>query len=290
MRKVLITGTGSFVGISVKKYLMRWPDKFSVETVGTENGEWQSVDFRGFDTVFHVAGIAHSDADVLTESEKAHYYAINTELTLKVAEKAKSDGVRQFIFMSSAIVYGDSAPIGKSKIIRRDTPCLPSNVYGDSKLQAENGLRSMEDSSFRIVILRCPMIYGKGGKGNYPKLVNLALSLPLFPQVDNARSMLYITNLSEFVRLMIEHEESGVFWPCNKEWTDTSEMVALIAACHGRRIILIPGLAWALKLLSRLTPAVNKAFGNLAYDEHLGDYREEYRLYTLQQSIKETET
>lgn len=290
MKKVLITGTGSFVGSSVKEYLMRWPDGYTVDSVGTENGEWQSVSFRGFDAVFHVAGIAHSDAEVLTEQEKAQYYAINTELTLKVAEKAKSHGVKQFIFMSSAIVYGDSAAIGKSKIISRDTLCLPSNVYGDSKLQAENGLRAMEDGSFRIVILRCPMIYGKGGKGNYPRLVKLALSMPLFPKVNNARSMLYITNLSEFVRLMIENEESGVFWPCNKEWTNTSEMVALIAACHGRRIILIPGFAWALKLLSNLTPAVNKAFGNLAYDEHLGDYRHEYRLYNLQQSVKETET
>ena len=290
MKKVLITGTGSFVGSSVKEYLMRWPDEYIVETVGTENGEWQSVSFRGFDAVFHVAGIAHSDAEVLTEPEKAQYYAINTELTLKIAEKARYDGVKQFIFMSSAIVYGDSAPIGKRKIISRDTPCQPSNVYGDSKLQAENGLTAMEDGSFRIVILRCPMIYGKGGKGNYPRLVKLARSMPIFPKVNNARSMLYITNLSEFVRLMIDHEESGVFWPCNKEWTDTSEMVALIAACHGRRIILIPGFVWALKFLSHLTPAVNKAFGNLAYDEHLGDYRQEYRLYTLRESIKETET
>ena len=289
MKRILITGKGSFVGDSVREYLSKWPDDYRVETVSTERDEWRSADLSGFDTVFHVAGIAHSDTGDLTEEQRSRYYTVNTDLTLDVARKAKTEGVKQFIFMSSSIVYGDSAPIGKSRIISKETPCQPANCYGDSKLKAENGLSELEDDSFRVVLLRCPMIYGRGGKGNYPKLVKLALTLPLFPKVGNFRSMLYINNLAEFVRLMIDHEERGIFWPCNREWTNTTELVTMIAACHGKKIIVVPGLVWLLKLLSKATPDVDKAFGNLTYEEHLGDYKEEYRLYTLAESVKETE-
>jgi len=191
--------------------------------------------------------------------------------------------------MSSAIVYGDSAPIGKDKTITKETDYAPANFYGDSKVQAEKGLLALACDDFKVVILRCPMIYGKGGKGNFPTLEKMALKLPLFPKVTNKRSMLYIGNLAEFVRLMIENEESGVFWPCNKEWSNTSELVRLIAECHGKKMVLVPGFGWALKLLSHVTGYVNKAFGNLAYEEGMGEYRSDYRLYNLEQSIVETE-
>ena len=88
---------------------------------------------------------------------------------------------------------------------------------------------------------------------------------------------------------MIDNEESGIFWPCNKEWSNTSELVKMIAECHRKKVTLVPGFGRALKLLSHATGYVNKAFGNLAYEEHLGDYKTDYRLYSLAQSIKETE-
>lgn len=289
MKRVLITGAGSFVGTSVQKHLEKYTDKYEVQAVGTKNGEWKDMDFSKFDAVYHVAGLAHSDVGNVTEEVKAKYYAINTGLALDVAKKAKAEGVKQFIFMSSAIVYGDSAPIGVKKIITRTTDYSPANFYGDSKVQAEKGLLSLKEDSFKVVILRCPMIYGKGGKGNFPVLEKMAMKMPLFPKIDNARSMLYVGNLAEFVRLMVDNEEDGIFWPCNKEWSNTSELVRLIAKCHGRKVRLVPGFSWALKGLSHITGYVNKAFGNLAYEEHLGDYITEYRRYSLEESIKETE-
>ena len=289
MKKILITGAGSFVGTAVQRHLEKWPEKYSVTAVGTKEGEWKEMDFAPFDTVYHVAGLAHSDVGNVSEETKKKYYAVNCDLAVDVAKKAKAEGVKQFIFMSSAIVYGDSAPIGKEKMIVRDTPYQPANFYGDSKVQAEKGLLPLSSDTFRVVILRCPMIYGKEGKGNFPILEKMALKMPLFPKVENKRSMLYMGNLAEFVRLMIENEEEGIFWPCNKEWSNTSELVKMIAECHGKEVKFIPGFGWALKLLSHVTGYVNKAFGNLAYEEHLGDYKQEYRLYTLAQSIKETE-
>lgn len=289
LKKILITGAGSFVGTSVQKHLETFPDKYSVTVVGTINGEWKEMDFSSFDVVYHVAGLAHSDVGNVTEEIKKKYYAVNSDLVVDVAGKAKAEGVKQFIFMSSAIVYGDSAPIGKEKMITRNTPFSPANFYGDSKVQAERGLVPLSSDSFKVVILRCPMIYGKEGKGNFPILEKMAQKMPLFPKVDNKRSMLYVGNLAEFVRLMIENEESGVFWPCNKEWSNTSQLVKMIAACHGKNVRLVPGFEWMLKLLSHVTGYVNKAFGNLAYEEYLGDYKNDYRIYSLSESIKETE-
>ena len=289
LKNILITGTGSFVGTTVQRHLETFPDKYKVTAVGTKNGEWKELDFSQFNVVYHVAGLAHSDVGKVSEETKKLYYAVNCDLAVDVAKKAKTEGVKQFIFMSSAIVYGDSAPIGEEKMIGRDTPYQPANFYGDSKVQAEKGLLPLQDEKFKVVILRCPMIYGKEGKGNFPILEKMAQKMTLFPKVDNKRSMLYVGNLAEFVRLMIENEESGVFWPCNREWSNTSELVRMIADAHGKRVRLIPGFGWVLKGLSHVTGYVNKAFGNLAYEEGLGDYKAEYRLYTLEASIKETE-
>jgi len=289
LKNILITGAGSFVGTTVQRHLEMFPEKYSVTAVGTKNAEWMELDFSQFDVVYHVAGLAHSDVGKVSEETKKLYYAVNCDLAVDVAKKAKAEGVKQFIFMSSAIVYGDSVPIGEEKMIGRDTPYQPANFYGDSKVQAEKGLLPLSDEQFKVVILRCPMIYGKEGKGNFQILEKIAQKMPLFPKVENKRSMLYVGNLAEFVRLMIENEEKGIFWPCNKEWSNTSELVKMIAECHGKQVRLIPGFGWALKLLSHATGYVNKAFGNLAYERGLGDYKQEYRLYTLAQSIKETE-
>ena len=290
MKKILITGEGSFIGTSVLEYLAKWPDKYTVSVVGTKEEEWKKTDFGGFDAVYHVAGIAHSDVGKVSDEIKKKYYEVNTRLAVDVAAKAKNEGVKQFIFMSSSIVYGDSSPIGVEKIITSDTDCSPANFYGDSKVQAEKGLLALGSDEFRVVILRCPMIYGKGSKGNFPALERIALKYPVFPKISNSRSMLYVKNLAEFVRLMIENEESGIFWPCNKEYSSTSELVRMIAGCRGKKVRLIPGFSWALKILSRFTGYVNKAFGNLAYGEGLGDYKQDYRLYSLEQSIMEIET
>lgn len=290
MKKILITGANSFIGTSFERYIKdTFSDKYIVNTIDMIDGSWREKDFSGYDSVFHVAGIAHSDTGKVNEERKAFYYKINTDLAIETAKKAKADGVSQFIFMSSAIVYGDSAPIGKQKVITKDTPADPANFYGDSKLQAENGILPLQNEKFKIAILRPPMIYGKCSKGNYPKLSEMALKLPVFPSVRNERSMLYVGNLVEFVRLVVENEESGIFWPCNKERSNTSELVKMIAECHGKNVRLVSGFGCALKLLSHVTGYVNKAFGNLAFEEHLGDYKEEYRSYSLAESIKETE-
>ena len=289
MKKILITGAGSYIGTSVEKYLAQWPDSYRVETLDMQDENWRNADFSGYDSVFHVAGIAHADTGKISEERKHLYYRINTDLTVETAEKARCAGVKQFIFMSSAIVYGNSAPLGKSKHITRQTPVSPANCYGDSKVKAEEALLSMNSDDFRVVILRPPMIYGPGSKGNYPVLSKLARKLPVFPKVENRRSMLYIRNLADFVRLMIENREQGIFWPQNAEYANTTGLARQIAAAHGKKLITVPGVTWALKIMGCATELVNKAFGNLTYDQSISQYREDYRIVSFEDSIVETE-
>ncbi|MDD2268382.1 MAG: NAD-dependent epimerase/dehydratase family protein [Eubacteriales bacterium] len=288
MKKILITGANSYIGTSFENYIKtNHPSEYLVDTIDMVDGTWREKSFTGYDTVFHVAGIAHSDTGKVSDERKALYYKVNTELTIETAKKAKADGVKQFIFMSSAIVYGDSAPIGKQKVITKDTVPKPSNFYGDSKLQAENGILPLQSDSFNVVVLRPPMIYGKGCKGNYQVLVKLALKLPVFPYVKNERSMLYIKNLCEFVWLMVENDEQGIFWPQNAEYSNTSEMVKMIAEAHGKKVKLVKGFTWLFIITSRFTGLVNKAFGNLTYDTNL-NYNI-INLYNLKKSIELTE-
>lgn len=288
MKKVLITGANSYIGTSFENYVMQCHD-YQIDTVDMIDNTWRDKSFSEYNSVFHVAGIAHSDTGRVSEERKQFYYQINTDLTIETAKKAKADGVGQFIFMSSAIVYGDSAPIGKPKRITRDTPVAPANFYGDSKVQAENGLLKLADESFHVVILRPPMIYGKGSKGNYPQLSKFAQKLPLFPYIKNERSMLYIGNLTEFVKLMIDNNESGIFYPQNAEYVVTSEMVNAIAQAHDKKIRLVKGTTVPLKAMSHVTGLVNKAFGNLSYDMSMSEYKENYRKFSFEESIRQTE-
>ena len=289
MKKILITGANSFIGTSFSGYLEEFPGEYEVATMSLMDGTWREKSFSGYDTVYHVAGIAHCDDGKFDEAKKELYKKVNADLAIDAAKKAKADGVKQFIFMSSAIIYGDSAPIGKRKIITKDTPVAPANYYGMSKLMAEEGLLPLSDKDFKVVILRPPMVYGKGCKGNYPVLANIAQKMRFFPNVKNERSMLYVGNLARFVKLMIDNEESGIFFPQNPEYSNTSLMVKQIAAEHERKVTLIKGLSWLLKLAALFTPLVNKAFGSLAYDKSLSEYKQPYAEISLAESLKLTE-
>ncbi len=290
MKKVLITGADSYIGTSFENYIKtNFSNEYMIDTVDMIDGSWREKSFAEYDCIFHVAGIAHVDIGKVTDDTKALYYKINTALTVESATKAKNEGVKQFIFMSSAIVYGESAPIGKTKVITKNTKPAPANFYGDSKLQAENGILPLQDDDFNVVILRPPMIYGKGCKGNYTILSKFAKKLPFFPCVKNERSMLYIENLCEFVRLMIDNDECGVFHPQNGEYSNTSELVRMIASVHGKKVILLKGFGWLIKFISLFTGYVNKAFGNLSYDVRLSEYKDIYILYSLDKSVERTE-
>ncbi len=294
-KKVLITGAGSYIGTAVRQWLTAFGGHYEVTELDMHGDAWRSYDFSKYDTVFHVAGIAHADTGKVSKEQKQLYYEINRDLAVETAIKAKKSGVKQFIYMSSMIIYGESIrPFHGRRRITAMTRPQPSNFYGNSKWQGDRGVRELEDASFKVCVLRPPMIYGAASKGNYQMLAKLAACMPVFPLVHNERSILHIDHLCEFVRLMIENEETGVFFPQDASYADTSGLVALIAKAHGKKIRLWTSLASFVRLAS-LTPGrigrmTDKAFGSFSYEMSLSEYTKgNYRVHDLKQSILVTE-
>ncbi len=300
MKKVLITGANSYIGVSFEEYVKEhYSSELVIDTVDMIDGSWRKKDFSAYDIVYHVAGLAHADVGKVDEATKAKYYAVNTDLAIETCRKAKDDGVKQFVFMSSAIVYGDSAPYGKRRRITKNTKPKPSNFYGDSKWKADKGVRKLAcdgnngEREYVVTVLRPPMIYGKGSKGNYPTLANMAKKLPIFPDVVNERSMLYIENLCEFLCQVMIRGEGGIFWPQNAEYSRTSSVVKFIAKSSGHKIIVSKLFNWVVSLAShipgKISGLANKAFGNQSYDQEMSIYDFDYQIVTLKESIKRTE-
>lgn len=294
-KKVLITGAHSYIGESFEAYAkINYLNNFIIETIDMLDFRWKEIDFSYYDIVFHVAGLAHADVGNVSEEIKKKYYSVNTDLAIEVAKKAKEDGVRQFVFMSSMIVYGESAGYGKDRMITETTYPNPANFYGDSKWQADRGIRKLADEHFQVTVLRPPMIYGKGSKGNYPILAKLAKRVPVFPNVNNRRSMLHIDNLCEFICQIMLAGIGGIFLPQNKEYTKTVDMVAKIAEISGKQMIKIklfnPFVCIGSKIPGKIGELVNKAFGNMTYDQVLSKYEGiDYQIVDLKESIKRTE-
>lgn len=265
MKKILITGANSYIGTSFAKYMAQWPDQYKIETIDMIDGSWREKSFVGYDSVFHVAGIAHQDSGKITEERKKLYYKVNTDIAIETAQKAKTDGVGQFVFMSSMIIYGASAKMGETKVILRDTAPSPIGTYGDSKLKADIGVRKFENDNFIVAVLRPPMIYGQGCKGNYPLLEKAALKLPFFPDVHNQRSMLFIENLCTYVKAVIDSNLGGIHFPQNEEYVCTSEMVRQIALAHGRKLTMTKVFNPLLRILSGKVKIVDKVWGGVVY-------------------------
>lgn len=298
-KKVLITGARSYIGQSFIEYAQKhYRDNFEIEELDLKDESWKEKGFSNYDIIYHVAGIAHADVGKVSEETKKKYYEVNTGLAVEVAEKAKREGVKTFIFMSSMIVYGESAPYGKRKVIDATTVPQPANFYGDSKLQADVAVRELADDTYKVIVLRPPMIYGKGSKGNYRTLAKFAKKLLIFPNVDNERSMLYIENLCEFLcQIMLIKSyarNSVVLLPQNGEWTKTSDMVKEIAKASGKRIAELKCFAPAVwigsKMPGKIGGLVNKAFGNNFYNKRISHYDGlNYQLISVKKSIVKTE-
>lgn len=279
MKKILITGKNSYVGTSLKKWLSKYPKSYLIDMISLKDNSWREENFSKYDVIYHVAGIAHIKE---TKENAQLYYKINRDLAYETAKKAKKEGVKQFIFLSSMSVFGI-----ENGIIDEDTVLNPKSNYGKSKLQAEKLITSLHDDKFNVAILRPPMIYGKGCKGNYKKLANFVVKIPFFPKIENIRSMIFIDNLSEFVRYVIDNNCSGIYCPQNKEYVNTSKMVELIAKYNGKKIWLTKIFNPLIVIFSK-NETINKIFGDLVYEKSFSEI-EGINYIPLEDSIRLTE-
>lgn len=281
MRRILIVGQGSYIGTSFARWLAQWPDEYSVDTIDARDGSWRERSFGGYDSVLHVAGIAH-----VSKRKEAFYMRVNRDLAIESAAKAKRDGAKQFIFMSSIIVYGADGRIGEPLVITADTVPRPIDAYGRSKLEADRAIQAMAADGFRPVIVRAPMVYGPGCKGNFPRLLKLARICPLFPDIGNERSAIYIDNLCEFLRICIEDDLQGVFFPQNSELLSTKTIIKEAASCLARKIYFTKVFNPILRLLSARLTYLNKIFGGKHYDPEMSRLTREYNLVGTRESIE----
>lgn len=281
MKKILITGKNSYIGISVKNWLLQTPDKYEVDTIDLRNPEWINEDFSKYDVVLHTAGIAHVSRK---RKLKELYFKVNTELTLNVAKKAKIEGVYQFIFMSSIIVYGS-----KNEVITNLTQPKPDNFYGESKLLAESGLKEIISENFKVVIIRSPMIYGFKSKGNYTKLSTFAKKTIFFPLYSNKRSMLHIDNLCELIKLIIDNNALGLFYPQNKEYINTTNLVNEISMLYDHKISFTKLFNPAIRFFIFID-LIRKLFGDLTYVKDMSNYENyHYQIRDFKESVRLTE-
>ena len=285
MKRVLITGANSYIGMSFEQYAKEhYSKELEIDTLDMQKENWKKKDFRTYDAIFHVAGIAHADIEHVTEETKKLYYRVNTELAINTAKKAREEKVGQFVFMSSMIIYGGMEHISDS------TEPEPANFYGDSKWKADKGIQALENNSFKVAIIRPPMIYGKGSKGNYKTMESMAKRLPVFPKVKNKRSMLYIENLCELLCNIFIYGECGIFFPQNGQLVNTSNMVKMIADAEKHKIcvtsMLVPFVALGKHMPGKIGKMCKKAFGSSYYDLEMSQCKYNYQIVSLNESIE----
>lgn len=257
MKKILITGANSYIGISFENYMKQWADDYQIDTVDMIDGTWREKDFSPYDVVFHVAGIAHKKE---TKENAPLYYKVNRDLVIETAKKAKADGVKQFVFLSSMSVYGM-----ETGVVTKETAPTPKTHYGISKLEAEQGIATLASDNFAICTLRPPMVYGKGCKGNFQTVCKLVKKSPVFPKVNNERSMIYIDNLCAFVKLCVDRSLQGLYFPQNNGYVKTSDMAKVIAETTQKKLWISGLVGVGVCAMRPFVGMVKKAFGSLIY-------------------------
>jgi UDP-glucose 4-epimerase len=256
MKKILITGANSYIGTSFERWIRQWPENYQAYSLDLHKDEWKNHDFSLYDVVLHVAGIVHIKEKKCNIEQ---FYKVNRDLAYETASIARVHNVKQFIYMSTMSVYGMD-----EGVINKETSLNPKTHYGKSKLQAEEMLLNLRDENFKIVIVRPPMVYGKHCRGNYNYLSRFAKILPIFPAMYNERSMIYIDNLSEYIRVIIDNNTEGTFFPQNNEYVKITEMVQMIADIHGKKIYSTKLLNPFIKFLP--IHLYKKIFGSLKND------------------------
>lgn len=256
MTRLLITGASGFIGTQM---VSTWQKDFEIFTTKLRTSNVDSVELDNVDSVVFLTGIAHQSK----ETPSSLYFEVNTDLAVTFAKKAKNKGVRQFIYFSSAKVYGEFGSFNES------SKCNPMDSYGQSKLKAEQALTLLSDSSFKVMIIRPPLIVGPSAKGNLIKLMKLVeKGWPLpFGKINNKRSMIGIDNLLLFTKMAIEKNAKGIYNIAEKTDISTSSLVRMIGRKLDVKLNLFAIPLMIRKVLFSITPSkMNRLFGDFSLD------------------------
>lgn len=264
-KTILITGKNGYVGNRLNDYLKA--QGHVVDQINVRGNHWKALDFSKYNVVIHLAAIVHNNNPNTTMVD---YMNVNYHLTKELAEKAKTEGVNQFIFFSTMSVFGLDGEVGKEVIINNNTLTKPTTSYGISKLRAEEMLHEIQSNAFKVAVLRPPMIYGESAPGNFSKLIKISNILPLYPRIDNQRSSIYIENLEIYINELIENEGSGILHPQNNYYLNTNHAIFEMRRIQDKKSLSIKLPNSLLKLFRKMS-ILNKLYGNLVYSRNIDE-------------------
>lgn len=301
--KVLVTGANGFVGCALCPRLVelgyevvpivRQPSGIANEVIFHGPESWRAA-LEGCDSVIHLAARAHVMEDRERDPLEA-FRANNLDTTIELAKRAAEAGIRRFVFMSTIKVNGEETALGSS--FRPADPVDPKDPYAISKGEAEQMLwRIAANTGMEVVVIRPPLVYGPGVKGNFLRLmqaIDKRRPLPL-GGIQNQRSLIYLGNLVHVIRLCVTHPNAAgkAFLVSDGDDVSTPELVCRIAAALERQPFLLPvpdsWMRWAARVLGKQT-VVDRLLGSLCVD--ITPLREELGWtppYTMQTGLKAT--
>ena len=254
-----------------------------VDAISVRSDSWKEYSFSEYDAVYNTTGLAHNDARMGTDEQ---FMKLNRDLPRALAEKAKAEGVKIFINMSSVIVYGNMSELGAKERITEENVPRPAGIYGKSKLEGEKVLNQLADEQFHVAIIRSPLIYSENAVDNFLKLARYAEKAFIFPNIKNERSMIYSDNLCELVKIIAETNEGGIYYPQQEEYICTSKLVKDVALAAGNSMIMTRVFNPILFLMSKKGMFIRKVFGSLAYDMQISNcFDGRYRVVSYKESI-----
>jgi nucleoside-diphosphate-sugar epimerase len=280
MKKILITGPNGYIAKQCHEFLNE--KGYTVNLISVRDNNWKNASFTGYDALIHLAAFVHHREN---KKNAYKYFSINRDLTLSLATKAKKEGIKLFIFMSTMNVYD----IKHLHIITKETKPNPQTNYGLSKWQAEEGLNKLQDDKFKIAIIRPPVVFGQGCKGNYKRLSTFVRHIPIFPNIENQRSMIHIKNLCQFIYIVLNHKLDGLFFPQDENYYSISKLVKMIRLVHGKKTKLIKMKLPLHIFLSKWSKLWRKIFTELVYSKEISKIDYDYHLLSNEEAIKNAE-
>ena len=229
MKKIVVTGTSGFVG---KRFVEYNNNKYIIESLPLRDLDISSLILKGVDAIIHLAGKAHQ----MEKIDDQIYFDVNYGITKSLVDRAIQEKVPHFIYISTTKVYGDDYV----SALNENSPCTPTDAYGESKLKAEEYLNSLTNA-IKIAIIRPPLVYGPEVKGNLIQLLHLCKkNIPLpFGNTQNARSMVFVDNFIELINTIINQQATGVYIAGDKNTLSTEKLVSLIRLNLGMNSMLI---------------------------------------------------
>lgn len=263
---ILITGSSGFIGTN---FIKNSPE-FNYVEVDLLTQLVEEIDFTNVDSVLHLAALVHQ----MQGAPEDQYFKINRDLAYKVAKHAKEHGVKHFVLMSTAKVFGESTT--NQPAYNESSECRPQDAYGRSKHEAEKLIHELEDDNFKVAIIRSPLVYGAGVKANMFNLVKLVDRLPILPLggIQNKRSMVYVGNLVALLKHLIEKQASGVFIAGDRLSLSTTELTQMIGRAFNKRTLLPKVPFFMRRIVGKIKPSiVERLFGSLELDNSLTNKR-----------------